>query len=556
MPTLKHVWQLIQHGNYAFSIDLQDAYLHIPIVKHQHCFLHFVWHNVPYQWKVLPFGLATAHRVSMSLTKPILFLCCHKGLHIGIYLDDILVLICSKWAGKRACLFLCSLLVCLGLHINFSKSDLHLSQAFTFLGLCWDTVHMLVSLLPDKLADIQQLALSLLRTPHVAVHKVMSFLGKASFCTNGHSQLHRLCHVIQSDMLHVYHSPTHLFSCVHFSLSSLHQLEGLAHLQQSLVPLQFPFADVVIATDATPTHWAFCFQGSGLPLLVSGAWSGSLCRAHIALQELQAVAIMLHRMAFCLSSKVVALHLDNSTAKAYLCNQGGTVSPFLSRLACQILSLDQQTWYYSCSSIHSYPPECGGRLSVPGLVASRVASFPSGGSGCFSPLEPSRGGPPGIFLFYSVPALFHFGNSTTSSGLWVECLQPSLEFSCKLCVSSSGSGPSCPVQVPGRTCQRSTQTFASGGAMLDGGSLASCHSQHVGRCSSVVSHCKRSCHGCFVAQVVKGLQYLHVTLWQLRDVCYADSFSSLVCQAVVGATRISMSMVYQQCWKEWAGWCA
>ena len=47
---------------------------------------------------------------------------------------------------------------------------------------------------------------------------------------------------------------------------------------------------------------------------------------------------MLHRMAFHLSGKVVVLHLDNSTAKAYLCNQGGTVSPFLSRLACQILS--------------------------------------------------------------------------------------------------------------------------------------------------------------------------------------------------------------------------
>ena len=167
----------------------------------------------------------------------------------------------------------------------------------------------------------------------------MSFLGKANFCTNGHSQLHRLCCVIQSDMLSVYHSPTQLFSHVHFSISSLCQLERLANLQQSPVPLQFPLPDVVIATDATPTHWAFYFQGSGLPLSVSGAWSGSLCRAHIALQELHAVAIMLCRMAFCLSGKVVALHLDNSTAKAYLCNQGGTVSPFLSRLACQILSL-------------------------------------------------------------------------------------------------------------------------------------------------------------------------------------------------------------------------
>ena len=64
-----------------------------------------------------------------------------------------------------------------------------------------------------------------------------------------------------------------------------------------------------------------------------------MCWAHIALKELQAVAMMLCRMAFCLSSKVVALHLDNSTAKAYLCNQGGTVSPFLSKLACWILGL-------------------------------------------------------------------------------------------------------------------------------------------------------------------------------------------------------------------------
>ena len=170
MPTLKTIWQLIQHGDFAFSIDLQDAYLHIPIVKHHRHFLHFVWHNVPYQWKVLPFGLATAPRVFTSLTKPILFLCHCKGLHIVIYLDDILVLVRSKWAGKWAHLFLCSLLVHLGLHINFSKSDLHLSQSFTFLGLCWDTVHMLVSLPPDKLADIQQLALSLLHTPHVTVH--------------------------------------------------------------------------------------------------------------------------------------------------------------------------------------------------------------------------------------------------------------------------------------------------------------------------------------------------------------------------------------------------
>ena len=39
MPTIRHVWQLAQYGNYAFSINLKDAYLHI--VKHHHHFYLF-----------------------------------------------------------------------------------------------------------------------------------------------------------------------------------------------------------------------------------------------------------------------------------------------------------------------------------------------------------------------------------------------------------------------------------------------------------------------------------------------------------------------------------
>ena len=79
--------------------------------------------------------------------------------------------------------------------------------------------------------------------------------------------------------------------------------------------------DLVIATDATPSHQAFYFQSSGLVLSVSGSWSGSMCRAHIALQELQIIAKIVYRMDFHLTGKVVAWHLDNTTAKAsYLCN--------------------------------------------------------------------------------------------------------------------------------------------------------------------------------------------------------------------------------------------
>ena len=66
---------------------------------------------------------------------------------------------------------------------------------------------------------------------------------------------------------------------------------------------------------------------------------------------------MLCRIAFHLSGKVVALCLEDSTAKAYLCNQGGTVSPFLSRLACQILSLTDRIfmeWLFHFQKCMSY----------------------------------------------------------------------------------------------------------------------------------------------------------------------------------------------------------
>ena len=89
---------------------------------------------------------------------------------------------------------------------------------------------MSVSLPPDKLVDIQQLALSLLQTQPVTVNQAMFFLGKANFCGGGNSQLWQLYHVIQIYMLTVYHSPAHLFYSVQFSFSALHELEWLSHL--------------------------------------------------------------------------------------------------------------------------------------------------------------------------------------------------------------------------------------------------------------------------------------------------------------------------------------
>ena len=90
MPTIRQVWLLVQPDDYAFSIDLKDAYLHVPNVKHHCQLLWFVLQHRPYQWKVLSFLLATAPRVFPTLTKPILFLCYHKGLHVTLIISQFL----------------------------------------------------------------------------------------------------------------------------------------------------------------------------------------------------------------------------------------------------------------------------------------------------------------------------------------------------------------------------------------------------------------------------------------------------------------------------------
>ena len=142
-------------------------------------------------------------------------------------------------------------------------------------------------------------------------------------------------------------------------------------------------------------------------------------------------------------------------------------------------------------------------------------------------------------------------------GLGVECLQSCLDVSGKLCVSSFCISSSGSVQVSGRTYQRSTQMFDSGGTMLDGGSLALHSSQHVSRPSLVVLCHKRSHHGCLGRPGAQGSAISAFNpLAAQQCVLQRQEFSSSVCQALAGASQASMSKVYQQCWKEWAVWCA
>ena len=121
-----------------------------------------------------------------------------------------------------------------------------------------------------------------------------------------------------------------------------------------------------------------------------------------------------------------------------------------------------------------------------------------------------------------MPVLLHLGICSTFGGLGGECLQPSLDISGKLCVSPSCISSSSSFQISDRTCQRSNQTFDSGVTMLDGGPW---YSTVLNLFADIPQQCpiiKYMFMNVLVGHVLKGLPYLHLNIWLLRNVCCVD----------------------------------
>ncbi|XP_041433304.1 uncharacterized protein LOC121398305 [Xenopus laevis] len=63
METLRSVIRGMEPGQLLMSLDIKDAYLHVPIWPPHHRFLRFAFRNRHYQFVALPFGLSSAPRV-------------------------------------------------------------------------------------------------------------------------------------------------------------------------------------------------------------------------------------------------------------------------------------------------------------------------------------------------------------------------------------------------------------------------------------------------------------------------------------------------------------
>ena len=133
MDTLSKVLNVVIPGDWAVSIDLTDAYLHVPIFPKHRQFLRFCILGHCYQWKALCFGPTSAPRVYTKVLSVVMGHLHSLNIRILAYLDDLLILNQSKEKLKQYRETCINLLVSLGFIINVEKSALTPSQTIVYL---------------------------------------------------------------------------------------------------------------------------------------------------------------------------------------------------------------------------------------------------------------------------------------------------------------------------------------------------------------------------------------------------------------------------------------
>ena len=174
METAEVIRASLQAGEWVASIDLTDAYFHVPI--HQK-YLRFHVQGQAYQFRALPFGIVTAPLEFTRVVKEVKFIALSQGVRIHQYLDDWLVRAKDPDFCARDVQKLITLVGKLGWIVNLKKSELNPTQDLEFLGYRFNLREGLVYPNQKKLDKLKILAVSILQGLNTTPRKLMSLIG-------------------------------------------------------------------------------------------------------------------------------------------------------------------------------------------------------------------------------------------------------------------------------------------------------------------------------------------------------------------------------------------
>jgi hypothetical protein len=343
MESLQSIWGALLPGNFAISVDLQDAYFHVPVRPSFRKYLRITHGNRVYQFRALPFGLSTAPWVFtrvMNTVKEIVHL---QGIQLYLYLDDWLAQMATHIRGQQEAIYLVALCQEMGLLVNRTKSELVPSQSFDFIGAHFN---LQLSLVFPKLEnqqktlrEIEKFLASLCPTARMWQSLLGLLVSQFRFVRWGRLFLRPLQWHLQDtwdckDNPHLRVPLTgETRACLRWWQKTLVANKG--------VPLVEPTPQIHLFTDASLKGWG-AHVGDAT---YQGLWDPQESRLSINRLELRAIrlALALHNPP---KGSVILVATDNTVTKCYVNKQGGTRSRAMMAETNSLFSLlIQKDWH-------------------------------------------------------------------------------------------------------------------------------------------------------------------------------------------------------------------
>ena len=214
--------QSLPLGAWCTSIDLKDAFLHVPIARKHRKYLCFRIGGAAFQFRALPFGLTTSPLVFTRIVKTVGAYAHSQGLNMLLYLDDWNIsapspTLCARWME-----WVLRLTASLGLIPNLPKCDLTPSQQFVFIGIAFDLNTGMACPAPHRVANFLRLLRDFLLSrapPAVKWQRLLGHMTSLEKLTRRGGSPHASCSVhTPRPMVTVIRPPSS--SCAHYARAS------------------------------------------------------------------------------------------------------------------------------------------------------------------------------------------------------------------------------------------------------------------------------------------------------------------------------------------------
>lgn len=140
MHSLQSILGAIRHRDYLASIDIQEAYFHVPSMTYLHVrpshrrFFHFCYNGEHFQYRAMPFGLSSAPCIFTKLLDVVATHLRAILIRVHCYLDDILIQSFSFQQVESDIQIMVTTLQNHGFTVNWEKSHLTSSTEIIHLG--------------------------------------------------------------------------------------------------------------------------------------------------------------------------------------------------------------------------------------------------------------------------------------------------------------------------------------------------------------------------------------------------------------------------------------